>query len=892
MVNTASSSYLVDLDTLLIRMRESDDPVQLAVWVIEFINATFAPTLIWLATYDDYHHQMMGQGGICLVADYAPLRSPMPLDPGSLIEQVVIEQQLITIPDLPQETRMGRWQQDSKQLGVQGCLLIPIGFRRRTFGIVLMGTQAWGAFIDDNEKALLSILLGQYAASLYRIEQTWQQQATKQAAAPLLNLSNAIRHGDTLDERLRIALDHISTFVDGTQSQVYAFAYEQSLFQLLLSSKPKATKGEALLTRDLGPLYAALLEGQVITWGSDQGASLRVPLNPRLMQRWHCEAAVIVPVIAEGYLWGFFTVESSQNRHWQTAEYQFIEGVAHLISLAAPLEQLELSLAQMKADLALRIELARVVQAGTEYEHIWQLACQSLVERFKVSACLIVCPDTFEQVYRWHHIYSMTTTKGIDKTWPVLGETEWKDFERGDVVAAEHYPQDLRLLCWQDALKPVKSLMAAPLNTVSGHTVDGFMVVLHTSPRAWSPAERELLAAVAKQVGVVLKQQHLSQELERQTTRLLSMPPVWAQLMAAQTPTQLAEITCRTLAEWLHLPWVGIWGDMWHVSYPAQNLGALPAHDSLYQWAEQSANPIALYWTDIPPESQHWLPSEPALDILLAFYVPTLPPTTPLLVVAGAAALHSWPAEAIAMVEWLGRACGYLTQQQSLTQRLGRGLTQANLLNWYKHRQLAALRLDLGANLRLAADEAPQAPSLFKALQAMGRDLTAVTQTDYSTATPVLTPVPVAGTVRQVLRRLEPVIKQQKLWPRVQGDAGLLALADAHYLDSVLQELITIAIKHLRPESRLEIGLGTGAGQAQILIAGPLQLAPELMQALATAPPDLVATLPPLLNQSPGHELWLCRQLLALMAGNLMYVMGAQPTFQISLPKAPDGTSL
>ncbi|NJK72086.1 MAG: GAF domain-containing protein [Synechococcaceae cyanobacterium SM2_3_60] len=209
MVNTASSSYLVDLDTLLVRMRESDDPAQLATWVIEFISTTFAPTLIWLATYDDYHHQMIGQGGICLMADYAPLRSPVPLDPGSLIEQVVIEQQLITIPDLPQETRMGRWQQESKQLGVQGCLLVPICFKRRTFGLVLMGTQAWGAFIDDNEKALLGMLLGQYAASLYHIEQTWQQQATKQAAAPLLNLGNAIRQGNTLDERLRIALDHI-----------------------------------------------------------------------------------------------------------------------------------------------------------------------------------------------------------------------------------------------------------------------------------------------------------------------------------------------------------------------------------------------------------------------------------------------------------------------------------------------------------------------------------------------------------------------------------------------------------------------------------------------------------------------------------------------------------
>ncbi|NJK72087.1 MAG: GAF domain-containing protein, partial [Synechococcaceae cyanobacterium SM2_3_60] len=342
----------------------------------------------------------------------------------------------------------------------------------------------------------------------------------------------------------------------------------------------------------------------MITWGSDQGASLRVPLNPRLMQRWRCEAAVIVPVIAEGYLWGFFTVESSQNRQWQSAEYQFIEGVSHLIALAAPLEQLELSLAQMKADLALRIELARVVQAGTEYDQIWQLACQSLVERFKVVACVIICPDTFEQVYRWHHIYSVSTTRGLEKTWPMLGDSEWKDFERG-VVAAEHYPQDLRLLCWQDAIKPIKSLMAAPLNAV-GQTVDGFMVVLHTAPRAWSPAERELLAAVARQVGVVLKQQRLSQDLERQTTRLLSMPAVWAQLVAAQTPAQLAEITCRAIAEWLQLPWVGIWSDTWRLSHPAQDLAPIPANDSLYQWALQSENPIALYWTDIPTESQQW----------------------------------------------------------------------------------------------------------------------------------------------------------------------------------------------------------------------------------------------------------------------------------------------
>jgi len=98
-------SPLVALQATLQQMREQSDANTLVQLTLEYVKAAFGAPLIWLAFYDYPNHQLVGQGGVTLLEDQTLLRAVHPLQPGEILEQVVIEQRPISLPDLSQEPR-------------------------------------------------------------------------------------------------------------------------------------------------------------------------------------------------------------------------------------------------------------------------------------------------------------------------------------------------------------------------------------------------------------------------------------------------------------------------------------------------------------------------------------------------------------------------------------------------------------------------------------------------------------------------------------------------------------------------------------------------------------------------------------------------------------------
>ncbi|MFS8884536.1 histidine kinase, partial [Synechococcus sp. R55.3] len=121
-----SISPLVALQATLQQMREQTDANGLIQLTLDYVGAVFGAPLVWLAFYDYQNHQLVGQGGVTLLEDQTLLRAVHPLQPGEILEQVVIEQRPISLPDLSQEPRMGIWQREARRLGgIQGCFIYP-----------------------------------------------------------------------------------------------------------------------------------------------------------------------------------------------------------------------------------------------------------------------------------------------------------------------------------------------------------------------------------------------------------------------------------------------------------------------------------------------------------------------------------------------------------------------------------------------------------------------------------------------------------------------------------------------------------------------------------------------------------------------------------------------
>ncbi|HEY9711593.1 MAG TPA: GAF domain-containing protein, partial [Oculatellaceae cyanobacterium] len=225
-----NDNQLVALGRTLQTLREEENADVLIKTTVDYLESEFQHPLIWIGLYDRLQHRLLGKGGIAPMDDTRFLKQWFNLNSGDLLEQVVIQQRPVGVPDLRQEVRAGEWRRVAQEFGIQGTLVFPLRYKDRCFGVALLGSSQWGVSPRPAEKALLSMLLGGLAAALYQIEADWQRLATKRPDQPLFQVIDELAQVPTLAQRLDAVVKMTQQFVTSTRTSLYWYSPEQRYF--------------------------------------------------------------------------------------------------------------------------------------------------------------------------------------------------------------------------------------------------------------------------------------------------------------------------------------------------------------------------------------------------------------------------------------------------------------------------------------------------------------------------------------------------------------------------------------------------------------------------------------------------------------------------------------
>ncbi len=950
-----ATTPLAALQATLQQMREQTDAKVLIQLTLDYVGAVFVAPLIWLALYDYQNHQLVGQGGVTLLEDQTLLRAVHPLQPGEIMEQVVIEQRPISLPDMSQEPRMGIWQREAKRLGgIQGCLIHPIASagwsslrsQRRCLGVLMLGSQVWGITTSEEEKALLGILLGQLAASLQQLESAWKQQTEKRLEDPLIALGVAMRQAGSLQERVSLVTQELQSFIglrpaDATGAvRIQVYWHERGQGQFIphnthnigapKASPPPPPKGAktgsapirdgSLPLRELGDMYYTLADGQVVV-AHDATGTTRSEITPKLMQQLRAQAVLAAPILLQKDLLGFICVESDVPRTWQDIERQLVAAAGNWLALATPLETLDRMIRQLASDQEFVQQVARSVYSQADLQQALQQAIIGLGQRLKASAVAVLMLDPGTQTPRLFYEYRSEGKQPLPKQFSPLSEQDWGDLMRNEVLVAENYDQDLRLLSWREEFAPlgIRSLML----TYTGHAgesnatpIEGLILVMHQQLRAWGREERQLLRGIAQQLGVVLRQSQLEESRQRQGQLLNSLSTTCLTLQNLTTLPEIYNTTVQQTAQMLGIPlallvsWLpGASHGQLQPPFVATTSDRVSGTESLFRptgptevdlqdpllaYALQSVEPLHLIHEQIPPASRTWLNSVGLGSWLLMPLGSGADLLAPLgVLILGAEAGKSWDPYERAAVMLVAQTCCWTLRRLLWIQTLQEQQETLNELNWYKHRRLLDMQNTLLDNLRRLG-QVPETPgdeaTRWQKVVEIGRglrDLTTYTgpllQSESWQVQPQSMSVPLAALVRKGLRRLESLTQKRKLWPRAHGDMGVAVQGDAGRLEMILWEVLVAAAQRSPEGGRLDLwsqvsddprGRGEHVGYVELLVVDQGSFDPNLMAALQLDP-EMVIYADPLLKSpltvSPGLELSLCQRVMQRMGGQLSF---------------------
>ena len=85
------SEEITTLDRVLQVLREEENVEVLTDTILNYLQSEFNYQLIWIGLYDRLDHRILGKGGITPDGETSFLKHKFILNPGDLLEQVVIQ---------------------------------------------------------------------------------------------------------------------------------------------------------------------------------------------------------------------------------------------------------------------------------------------------------------------------------------------------------------------------------------------------------------------------------------------------------------------------------------------------------------------------------------------------------------------------------------------------------------------------------------------------------------------------------------------------------------------------------------------------------------------------------------------------------------------------------
>lgn len=922
----AAEAQIFSLGRVLQSLREEDNVEVMIKTTISFLQEQFNYKLIWIALYDRVNHILFGKGGFTPGNDTNFLQQRVVLSPGDLLEQVVIEQRPLGVADLRNENRVEEWQQLARKYNIQGTIFLPIRYKDRCMGVVLLGSERWGYLLGAEDKARLLILLGELGAELYQSEINLQHQQIKHPDESLIKLLDSVRTSNNLGQRLAAVVQATHEFASPTRTNIYWFEPEGRYFwrrvsnqTKILSSNQNNQQVAGITVQELSDFYYALSVNQVVSIGEAR-SSLQSNFTGKLLQRLRVRSLLAAPIIWQNDLLGFLALESNEARIWTQADTNFLKGAAGLISLVAPSESVETTINQIQQNSELTSQVAQGIYSDSDFEEVLRNCALKVLERLGASRFLLLQYNPDQDNYRFIYQSQPVNRRSLTFTLDACSLVDLQLVQFATVaVGIENLEEDLRFFNWRSLLMEngVRSLLIS--NCSASNAPEALLIVTHEANRAWTTLEKELLQIVAQQIGVIVRQWELHRDTQQQQQILQSFQQclrVIEQAHAtAQSEKKHLEITAlQQIASILNCPLAVLFSWM-----PGENVAEIipgfiannqfayfdapvPIHtEVLIQWALATDGLLSLNVNDLPDDTRKWLHGA-GIGQVLVMALRTSPDYQPtgVILLADNRERH-WSEQSLNIIETLICQLSWSRRWLQITQSLETTTEELQQLNWYKHRRLEEVQRtttllvsqinDLGVPVSELAIMRYQ--QMLRQLDHNSNSMTALVKVEQWELEISCETIPIASLLKRSLEKVDNLVKQQRLWVGVHGlgqskseqspesdllenkektlgyQSSIAIVGDIGKIELVMHELLLGACQRSLSGGRIDIWCrGVDERFLEVSITDNGTIANQLLTDLhPDTPKDLLA--PSTLNHPPGLHLQICQKLMQKLKGEL-----------------------
>ncbi len=919
-IKAAEQQPITSLGTFLQTLRDEDNLDVLIATIITYFQQEYDYNLIWVSVYDRLNHTLIGKDGILPDGDRNFAKQRMLLNPGNLLEQVVIEQNAIGVADLRTESRADKWQEVAQKHKIQGAIVLPLRHKRRCLGIVILGSHRWGYLLAGEAKAKVMMVTGELGVLLYQHEVEWQYQQSKRPEKSLLRLLESLQTLENLEHRLETVVHTTHEFINSTRTNIYWFDRQDRYFWLRVSNQPGKVSFHQtqpvlgiIKLDELSDFYYALAINQIIRIG-DNHSSLKSNFTKQLLHRLKARSILAAPIIWQKDLLGFLSVENHQARNWTEAEQSFVKGAAGLISLVSPLDTIETSIHKIQADADLKSQIAQGIYSEQELEKVLRNCAVRVLERLAATRFLLLQYNEEDNNYQFLYQNQPHNRRQLRFVLEPLKEVDNHLLHRANTaISIENLEQDLRFYNWHTELINAGARSLLISNCHQGHKPEAILLVVSESQRSWSIQEQELLLVIAQQLGVIVRQLQLHRQNEQQRNILHSFQASLKLLGISQNPEHQAEeyyleqSILEQIASVLKAPLVTLlsWKPGNNIAVFASSVitdskyeidTSNPVHistEALIQWALVIDSYLSLSIDDIPDETKKWLTGSDIGQILL-FPVRNTTEAKPTGVILIADhCQRQWSELSIEAAQVLVTQLAWFQQWLQTTTMLQSQTDELQQLNWYKHQYLQDVQRNV-TNLLNQIKDIPEREytniryqPIIRQLDYSVPHLTRLLQNEHWQLHISNEKIPVATVLKRALERVDNLLQQQKLWVGVHGlgsqahernvethfsqrsQSSLAIAGDTVKIELVFYQVLLAACKRSDMGGRIDIWcrrLDEGTIEISITDSGTIDA-----QLLADLNYNQMVNIiyPKHISQPLTFNLVVCQQLIQKMGGEL-----------------------
>jgi GAF domain-containing protein len=893
----------VNLGRIMQFLRDEDNIDNLLSATLDYLRDNFDYKLIWIALYDAENHRLTGKCGTTPAGEIKFLKERFVLNAGDLLDQVLLQRKPLPIQDLRLEKRSGEWQKLAQKFDIQGTLIWPIYHREISLGVVMLGSTLWNVTPRTEEKARLSAVIGNLGYTLNRLNEEWHRHNNKRPDEHLLQILANIHNVPTLNERLQEIVQETHRFIMPDHTNVYWFEREHQYFWRRIANRQAGPKSKQTVDNTAGvtvqnapDLYQALSKDQLVMV-VDAKSMAKGEVSHRVMEQFGAVSIIIAPIVFQSELLGFLSVEGDDPRLWNEDELSFMKGVAQIAAITAPLEQMEVTLERIASDQVLTAGIARAIYSNNDWQSALDQAAEQLCQRLRLERFWVSSYDKDLDVFRVDFQYHAKNRRPIPDLLSGIAPVDMQMLEQSsDAATVENLESDFKFLTWRTPLieLDVRSMIVS--STSAGKSLEGLLSVAHEAPRTWSRPEKEMVQAVAQQVGLIVHQnelQRLSDERQKSHQAiqfgLVALQQANSLEKLHHTATQLiSQITQSPLAVlvvWLpgrqggQIASVFASREEYQLSI-GETLMAIE-DDPLVQWTIQSEGVLPLSIYDLPEQTKAWL-NTPAIGHLMVTALRTSPEHQPtgMILVADVAG-RRWIDRQIQGFNMLTNQLAWSRRHLLLVDNLKHNRQELERLNWYKHRRLEDIYRTVSSGVQRLLDAEARdngagrglnnltLQSSLKQLQGSLLPLPQIIRKEQWRLRPNYETTPLAGMLKRALERVDSLIRQRQIWSQVHNQANVVIGGDIAKIDMIINELLLFACGRSEVGGRIDIWcrqVDEKFLELSITDYGAVNadLLKELHQGREVDP-----LAPSLLDQPPGLHLAICQTLMLEAGGEL-----------------------